>query len=96
MGICEGARNDGPMLVVTPNAQIGPVGNQAVSLYYQGNADLLKMYQSVLMAAQAAKKIVVLGCNGKWAHYKNVLDDADFPIGGKVTGYKIPGIEVLP
>lgn len=92
----SGARNDGPMLIITSTSQIGPSGHQGASFYYVGNLDVLKTYQSAIMAAQAQKKPISISYGNKWARYKNVLDDADYPINGAATGFKILGIEVGP
>ena len=89
-------RNDGPMLVVTPSAQIGPVGHQVASLYYLGNADMLKFYQSVLLSAQASKRQVTFKWGDKWCKYKNVLDDADLTIAGATTGLKLLELDLAP
>ena len=93
----SGDRNDGPMIVVTPQgSQIGPSGNQAGSLYFIGNSDLVKMYEATLLGAQASGKAVIFRYGSKWGRYKNPLDDADNPVNGWATGYKILGVSIAP
>lgn len=78
----SGARNDGPMLVVTLSSPL-------ISLYFTGTPDLLKMYAGTLLSAKSMGKSVTISYGQKWCRYKNVLDDADYTIDGFLNGYKI-------